>query len=240
MATPRVTQSILTRQQAREFYDRLGARRDGHPFYARRAIRRLVEHGEFESASSVVEFGCGAGALAAQLMEHVLPTYATYTAFDLSETMVQNTRRRLVTFGARVTITQTDGRPRIPLPPRCCDRFVSTYVLDLLPGPDIAKLLSQAWTLLRPDGLLCLTSLTFGRTPMSKLAIAIWQRVHARWPEKVGGSRPIALSSYLGPASWKIVHSSTSVSRGVPSEIVIARPRGHGATNDDAGPALAR
>ena len=240
MPTPRLTQSILTRQQAREFYDRLGASRDGHPFYARRAIRRLVEHSEFESASSVVEFGCGTGALAARLMEHVLPDYAKYTAFDLSQTMVQNTRRRLVKFGARVTITQTDGRPRVPLPPRCCDRFVSTYVLDLLSGPDIAKLLGQAWTLLRPDGLLCLTSLTFGRTPVSKLVIAIWQKVHLRSPEKVGGHRPISLSSYLGPASWKIVHSSTVVSRGVPSEVVIARPRGHSTASDAGSHELSR
>ena len=226
-STP-VTRPILTRQQARDFYDRFGRRQDRQAFYERRAIDRLIELGEFDSAEAVVEFGCGTGVFAQRLMESELPGTATYAGFDLSETMTRLTRRRLVPFGARVSLTQTDGRPRIPLPAHSCDRFVSNYVFDLLPNQDITRTLEQAWKVLRPDGLLCLTSLTFGTNVLSKLTIAAWLAIHSLKPSLLGGCRPIALTDYLGPASWKVLYSTTMVAYGVPSQVLVAQPRGHG------------
>ena len=219
---------MLTRQQARDFYDRFGRSQDRQAFYERRAVDRLVEFGEFGSAEAVVEFGCGTGTFAQRLMESELPGTATYAGFDLSETMTRLTRKRLVPFGARVSVTQTDGRPRIPLPPNSCDRFVSNYVFDLLPNQDITRTLEQAWKVLRPDGLLCLTSLTFGTNTLSKLTIAACLAVHSLKPSLLGGCRPISLTDYLGPASWKVLNSTTLVAYGVPSQVLVARPRGHG------------
>jgi ubiquinone/menaquinone biosynthesis C-methylase UbiE len=219
---------MLTRQQARDFYDRFGRRQDRQSFYERRPIDRMVELGDFGSAEAVVEFGCGTGAFAQRLMDEELPGNATYAGFDLSETMTKMTRRRLVPYGARVSVTRTDGRPRIPLPPDSCDRFVSNYVLDLLPIGDITRTLDQAYKVLRPDGLLCLTSLTFGTNALSKLTIAVWLAVHSLKPSLVGGCRPISLSDYLGPASWKVLYSTTVIAFGVPTQVLIAQPRGHG------------
>ncbi len=219
---------MLTRQQARDFYDRFGRRQDRQSFYERRPIDRMVELGDFGSAEAVVEFGCGTGAFAQRLMDEELPSNATYAGFDLSETMTKMTRRRLVPYGARVSVTRTDGRPRIPLPPDSCDRFVSNYVLDLLPIGDITRTLDQAYKVLRPDGLLCLTSLTFGTNALSKMTIAVWLAVHSLKPSLVGGCRPISLSDYLGPASWKVLYSTTVIAFGVPTQVLIAQPRGHG------------
>jgi len=228
-----VARPTLTRQQARDFYDRFGRRQERQALYEQPALDRLVEYGEFGAAETVVEFGCGSGSFAQRLMDEELPPNATYTAFDLSETMAELTRKRLVRFGARVSVTRTDGRPRIPLPPSSCDRFVSNYVLDLLSGQDISRTLDQAWSLLRPDGLLCLTSLTYGTTFVSKLTIAAWLAVHSLRPSLVGGCRPILLTDFLGPASWKILYSTTVVAYGVPSQVLIARPRAH--SRDEEG-----
>ena len=228
MSSAPVTGPLLTRQQARDFYDRFGRRHDRQSPYERRPIDRLVELGHFGSAEAVVEFGCGTGAFAQRLMDTELPGNATYAGFDLSETMTELTRQRLVPYGARVSVTRTDGRPRIPLPPDSCDRFVSNYVLDLLPIGDITRTLDQAYTLLRPDGLLCLTSLTFGTNALSKLTIAAWQAVHSLKPSLVGGCRPISLGDYLGPASWKVLHSTTVIGFGVPTQVLVAQPRDHG------------
>jgi SAM-dependent methyltransferase len=222
-----LSRSILTRREARDLYNRRGARREGFAFYAGPAVERLIEHGDFRSAAAVVEFGCGTGALAQRLMEEELPIYAGYTGFDLADEMVRATRQRLLSFGVRVSVKRTDGRPRVPLPPHSCDRFVSTYVLDLMTSQDIASLLSQAWTVLRPGGLLCLVSLSSGGSSVSKLVMTVWTRVHAARPALVGGCRPISLGSFLGPASWKILYSGIVTSKAIPSEVLIARPRAH-------------
>ena len=225
-STP-ITRPILTRQQARDFYDRFGRRQDRQAFYEQAAIDRLLELGEFESAEAVVEFGCGTGRFAQTLVEKHLSGSATYIGFDLSETMVQLTRKRLVPAGSRASVVRTDGRPRVPLPPTSCDRFISTYVLDLLSNQDISRTLAQAWKVLRPDGLLCLTGLTYGTTFVSRWVVACWLAIHSLRPSLVGGCRPISLTDFLGPASWKVLYSTTVVSWGVPSEILIAKPRAH-------------
>jgi SAM-dependent methyltransferase len=222
-----ITRPILTRGQARDFYDQSGRRRDRQARFRQAPLERLCEQGEFSTAKAVVEFGCGTGRFAEDLMANRLPKSGTYAAFDVSETMVELTRRRLVPFGKRASVTRTDGRPRIPLPPTSCDRFISTYVLDLLSNQDIARTLDQAWKVLRPDGLLCLVGLTYGTTLVSRWVAASWLAVHSLRPTLVGGCRPISLTDYLGPASWKILHATTVVSWGVPSEVLIARPRAH-------------
>ena len=225
-STP-VTRPILTRQQARDFYDRFGRRQDRQSYYENAALDRLLELGDFGSAEAVVEFGCGTGRFAETLLEVHLPGNATYIGFDLSETMVQLTRKRLIAAGTRASVVRTDGRPRIPLPPTSCDRFISTYVLDLLSNQDISRTLAQAWKVLRPGGLLCLTGLTYGTTMLSRWVVASWLAIHSLRPSLVGGCRPISLTDFLGPASWKVLYSTTVVSWGVPSEVLIARPRAH-------------
>ena len=235
MSPPIITRSLLTRQEARAHYDKSGKWEDNLSFYGRPAVARLLDLGDFGTASEVVEFGCGAGGLAQLLLEEHLPIYANYSGFDLSDTMVQLTRKRLIPFGARVSVTQTDGRPRVPLPPASCDRFVSTYVLDLLPSQEIAKLLSQAWMILRPGGLLCLANVTNGTTFISRTVIRAWKKLHDRDSARVGGRRPISVLPLLGPASWKILYSDTVIARGVPSEVLVARPRAHAkASHGDA------
>jgi len=227
MSPQSVARPTLTRKQARDFYDRFGRRQRSQAIYERPALDCLVEHGEFGAARAIVEFGCCTGSFAHRLMEEALHPDATYAAFDLSETMADLTRERLEPFGSRATVTRTDGRPRIPLPAASCDRFVSNYVLDLLSGQDILRTLEQAWRVLRPDGLLCLTSLTYGTTFSSRLTIATWLAIHSLRPSLVGGCRPIVLTDFLGPASWKVLYSNTVVSYGVPSQVLIARPRAH-------------
>lgn len=223
-STP-VTRPILTRQQARDFYDRFGRRQDRQAFYENAALDRLLALGDFGSAEAVVEFGCGTGRFARTLLEEHLPTNATYIGFDLSETMVQLTRERLVAAGTRASVVRTDGRPRVPLPSASCDRFVSTYVLDLLSNQDISRTLDQAWSVLRPDGLLCLTGLSYGTTFLSRWIVASWLAIHSLRPSLVGGCRPISLTDFLGLASWKVLYSTTVVSWGVPSEVLVATPR---------------
>jgi hypothetical protein len=65
------------------------------------------------------------------------------------------------------------------------------------------------------------------------LTIAAWLAVHSLKPSLVGGCRPISLTDYLGPASWKVLYSTTLVAFGVPSQVLVARPRGHG--HDQSG-----
>ncbi len=145
---------MLTHQQATAFYDHFGARQDWQAFYEAPATCDLIAHASFETAHSVFEFGCGTGAFAELVLAHHLPPQATYLAVDSSSTMVRLAQARLARFGARVTVRKTDGSLQLDEVSGPFERFISTYVLDLLSTADTAQLLAEAHRLLAPQGRL--------------------------------------------------------------------------------------
>jgi hypothetical protein len=134
-------------------------------------------------------------------------------------------RERLSPWASRATVEQSDGSPRTGAPDRRYDRFLSTYVLDLLSIEDIAAVLGDARRVLSPGGLLCLVSATHGRTPRQRFVMGLAARLHALSPALVGGCRAIDLLSLLAPESWQPIYHEVVSKWGVASEVVVASPR---------------
>jgi ubiquinone/menaquinone biosynthesis C-methylase UbiE len=216
---------MLSREKVRSFYDRFGAKQDWQRFYEGPAIRDLLAHGGFENAHAVFELGCGTGALAERLLTLDLSKGTTYLCFDISSTMVSLAKRRLNKYHDRVDVRLTDGSPKLDLPDSQFDRFISTYVLDLLTLEDIKIVLEEAHRILVPGGRLCLISLTHGSGPFSRTLIWLWKLLFSVRPSLVGGCRPIKLLDFLSEKMWQVVHHNSVVAYGIPSEVVVAISR---------------
>jgi ubiquinone/menaquinone biosynthesis C-methylase UbiE len=126
-------------------------------------------------------------------------------------------------FKNRASVTLTHGAAAVPLESDSCDRFISNYVLDLLPPEQIRAVINEAYRILRNNGLLCVTSLTFGKDAVSRAIIAFWKAIHRAFPAAVGGCRPIEAARYISEPQWKIKKKQTVVSWGIPSETLVAR-----------------
>ena len=216
---------VLTHGQAQAFYNRMGAKQDWQAFYEAKATQNLIAHGSFATAQAVFEFGCGTGAFAERLLTAHLSPEAQYVAVDSSATMIRLAQARLARFGSRVEVQQTDGSFPFDAPSGLYDRFVSTYVADLLSASDIAEVLSEAHRLLRPEGLLCLVSLTPGPMWFSRLVTGLWTGIHRLTPSLVGGCRPLELQALLSASGWQLVSVNIVTAFGIPSEIVVAKPQ---------------
>jgi len=212
----------LSRDEARRVYDRIGKLQDSQAFYEEAAVDLLIEHGAFDGARRVFEFGCGTGRVAHRLLSERLPADARYHAIDSSPKMVALAKARLAEFGARVSVDQSDGSPILQAPSAACDRFVSTYVLDLLSEDDIHAVLGEAHRILEPGGLLCLSSLSTGSGIVSRFVARVWSGVHGLSPGLVGGCRPLELAGFLSSSNWRIIQHSRVAPFGVPSEVVVA------------------
>ena len=212
----------LTVVEAKDFYDSFGARQDRQGFYEDRALVTLEKHAGFESAKAVFEFGCGTGRFAESLMSGPLPDEAHYLGLDVSETMVGLARERLWHWPERAEVMVSDGSTKLPVLDGGFDRFVSSYVFDLLSEEDIRGVLAEAERVLSRDGRLCLVSLTYGDGILPGLVSAAWKRVHRLRPRLVGGCRPVRLASYLPANRWRILHRETVVSFGISSEVLVA------------------
>jgi ubiquinone/menaquinone biosynthesis C-methylase UbiE len=213
----------FTVQDAKHFYDWFGAWQDLQ-FYERKALECLIANSDFEHAMAVFELGCGTGRLAENLLRRYLTGNATYTGMDISTTMVRIARQRLANWSGRAKVQQCDGTAKLPYADHVFDRFVATYVLDLLPEPAICGVLREAHRVLRPNGKLCVVSSTKGITIVSRALSSFWKRIYAIDPRLVGGCRPLRLSALIDSASWIIKHAQVSCSWGICSEIIIGFP----------------
>lgn len=212
----------LSPEVAARVYDRIGRLQDTQAPIERRAVDRLVEVGDLGHAKAVFELGCGTGAFARRLLSEVLPEGSTYVGGDVSRRMVSLAGRRIAPWPTRAKIIQLDGSLPLPNPDRSVDRFVAAYVFDLL-EPDYARqLVKDAHRMLLDGGLLCVSSLTWGQSPLSRTVSSAWNGLLHLAPRLVGGCRPIRVRELLDPAQWFIQQDTVLEAWGVPSEVLIA------------------
>jgi ubiquinone/menaquinone biosynthesis C-methylase UbiE len=224
-----MTETTLSHADARAVYDRIGSWQDTQAFYEDRATDDLIAHAELGTAQSLFEFGSGTGRIAERLLREHLPATARYRGLDISTTMVNLAQKRLAPWRERAVVEQSDGSARIPAPEGTFDRFLSTYVLDLLSIEDIRTVVDEAYRVLAADGLLCLVSASPGQTTLERLVMGIAARMHALSPRLVGGCRAIELQRFVTPDRWRVVHRNVISKWGIVSEVLVAK-RGPGST----------
>jgi ubiquinone/menaquinone biosynthesis C-methylase UbiE len=212
---------MLGHAEVRKFYDAFGEKQNKQ-FYEEAATNLLLEKGEFDKAHSIVEFGCGTGKLASQLLNEIVPDDCKYLGIDISQTMVRLCQDNINPFADRAACQQTTGEPVVNIPDQSTDRFVSLYVMDLLSEEDTISLMREAQRILIPGGYLCLASLTHGTTLISGAVTFIWRCLYRLKPSIVGGCVPINLTRFLDEEKWEIRMDTAIVSFGVPSQVVIA------------------
>ena len=214
----------LSPREAACVYDRIGRLQDWQSLYEGPAIAELLRASDFAKAGSVYELGPGTGALAERLLLDYLPDEARYQGVDVSPKMVRLSRERLHRWAERARIDLVDGS--LPLPGRDggYDRFLAAYVFDLLAPGYSVRMLEEARRLLGRAGLLCLVSLTSGRSASGRLVSAGWRRLWQLDARIVGGCRPIDLGPMLISAGWEIQHRSVVEAWSVSSEVVVAAP----------------
>lgn len=215
----------LAPQDARRVYDRIGRLQDTQAFYERPATTALIGAGEFGTARHVFELGCGTGALAAGLLADELPAQATYLGVDVSPRMVSLASRRLAPWNERAEVRQTDGRPPLGPETGTVDRFVATYVFDLLADQDIVAMVAEARRLLAPQGRLCATSITHGHDRVPRTVSSVWDWAARRAPSLTGGCRPLELDQYLPSDEWEVIVNDQVTAWGVTSQVLVAEPR---------------
>ena len=214
----------LTIAEAKSYYDHFGTKQDSQSFYETPALQALVKNSRFDQATSVFEFGCGTGHFAYELLTNHLPPAAHYRGIDISPTMIQLASSILAPFSQRATVTLASEEITVPTENNSTDRFVSSYVLDLLTPESISKVLREAHRTLQSDGLLCLVSLTKGLSPISHFTMSVWQSLFSMNPAWVGGCRPTELTDHLSVDQWNVRHQEVIVAWGIPSEVVVASP----------------
>lgn len=212
---------LLNPEQAKAYYDHFGSKQDHQGWYEQPALDDLAAHARLGEAKGVFELGCGTGRFAAELLERHLPRGCRYLGVDVSDTMIGLARQRLAAVpNTEVRKITADGP--LEAPDAAFDRFITSYVFDLLPEARTRQLLAEAHRLLQPGGLLCAAGITPGPGPFSAFVSGLWNTVHRINPALVGGCRPLVLAGLVESPHWHIVHRNVVVAWGIASEVLVA------------------
>ena len=214
----------LTPEEARLHYDRNAGKQDRQGWYEDDALARLIAHCQFEHAQAVLELGCGTGKFAETLLRRHLPDYAKYTGLDISPAMLARAASRLKPWELRVKLKPADVTIGLTAKRGSADRVIATYLFDLLSPAHSRHLIDEMHRVLRPNGLVCLASLT-PKTDSGNTTILtqLWILVQRRWPWLVGGCRPVQLRRMLDETKWEILSHETVSPKGLTSEVLVAR-----------------
>jgi len=213
----------MSRAEIKAFYDRFGSKQDSQGFYEDVATGVLLEQGEFNVAQGLCEFGVGTGRLAEKLLGKYLPATCRYWGTDISSTMVELATTRLRRWTDRARVVISDGAMKLPVPDGAYDRFLCAYVLDLLVKEEASALVVEARRVLAPGGLLCVVSLTHGKTLMTRAVSSIWKTIHSLKPMLVGGCRPVELLDFIPEEHWKREFHTKVSAFGISSQILVAQ-----------------
>lgn len=215
-----INETIST-EDARCFYDWLGAGHDLGQRFERAAKERGLKRLSLRPGLRVLNVGVGTGKEQVKIQEAIAPAGVAY-GVDLSRTMLRLSHERVPPPGNN-SLCEADGR-LLPFPSAAFDRAFSSYVLDLIPAADIHQMLSEMHRVLQKDGLLVLVSLTEGTTLASRALIAAWKGFYRISPYALGGCRPVRLTHPLLRAGFSHVQREVVVQLGMPSEVLVAHP----------------
>ena len=191
------------RQDIKKYYDLTGKFQDSQSFYEKPAENYLLRTLHFGTARHIVELGSGTGSFAQTLLSRCLPLKTRYTGFDVSSTMVEMASKKIQHFGPRAQVYRVDACKSLPLKDNSIDVMFANFFLDLLPGEDIKRIISNASQYLKKGGLLCIANITYGTSGTSKYVMKVWQLIHGIAPFSVGYCRPVDLGNYLSGQKWR-------------------------------------
>lgn len=105
------------------------------------------------------------------------------------------------------------------------DRFICTFVIDLLNDMESFELTKEAYRVLRPVGLLYLVSISHGVSLISRVMMRSWQFINKLNPIHTGGCRPVRLRRFIPGQKWSVTYHQVLSKYGVVIEIVIVSRR---------------
>ena len=204
-----------TRRLAR-LYDLIGRRHDWAERYEARAKALALEALRLAPGQRVLNVGAGTG------VEHraivgALGRGESAVALDVSPVMLRLVRGRT---GSPVVLG--DAR-RLPFADAAFDRLFCSYVLDLLPEPDLRGTVEEFARVIRPGGLMTLVAMRQGITPGSRLLVGAWKLLYRVSPMLCGGCRPVALATLAGRLDLQLERSESIAQLGFPSQVLILR-----------------
>lgn len=180
-------------------------------------------HSLVELARRVARAG-GSGHAAGEIAAapHETPTAAPpVTGIDISERMIDKTRRRVVDAGCdeHVTAARADAR-NLPYPDATFNAVFMAFTIELFAPIDLDRVLAECRRVLMEGGRLGVVSMSRDNSPGLMSRLYLW--AHEHFPRTID-CRPIHLAALLQAAGFAVQDERRRSLWGLPVTITVSR-----------------
>lgn len=210
---PNILPVETTRQDAQRTYGRLSRIYDWtEGVFEVPSKRKALRMAHVRQGEAVLEVGCGPGWALKRLARSAGPEGAV-CGIDLTPGMLREASHKAP---SRVALARADAAA-LPFHDSAFDVVFSTFVLELIPTPEIPTVLAEIMRVLKPGGRFA--AITLSRESPN-LATHVYEWGHERLPRLLD-CRPIHLRRALEAAGYEIADWQRSSILGLPIEIAV-------------------
>ena len=217
-----ISRATRSKNDTRVFYDRISRLfLISVGFFKRKHLKIGVERLSVNEGDVVLEIGIGTGDSVLEFAQLVGDSGKVY-GVDISQGMLDITKMKLQNEGLldRAELVNNDA-VRLSFKDDSFDKIFMSLTLELFDTPEIPKVLSECFRILKKNGRICLVSLSKKK---SNTTIRIYEWLRGVFPSLFNW-RPIFLEDTLNDAGFNITDSSLIFMLGLPFEIVVGEPK---------------
>jgi len=213
----RVTRS---KEAAKASYDKLSKWYDVVVGRTEKKFRELgLQRLAVREGEQVLEIGFGTGHCIAALARSVGASGKVY-GIDISEGMREVTLSRVREAGLSERVElQCGDAAKLPYESDSFDAVFTSFTLELFDTPEIPIVLKECHKVLRPNGRMCVVSLS--KEGKAGVLVKVYEWMHKHFPNHAD-CRPIFVRRALENVGFKIDDTTTMSWLSLPVEIVVA------------------
>ena len=186
----------------------------------KKAAKMVIKLADIKNGCNLLDIACGTGEMLIDAIK--LNPDGQNVGVDLSPDMLSIARKKLKKLNLGNFELLEGNALDLHFPDNSFDILLNNYMVDLLPVETFGQIASEFNKVLKPDGVIVMSTFSFGTKRVHKF----WYWVAKRFPGLLTGCRPVRFNEYLIKSGFEIEQLLEVSQNTFPSQIIKARKRG--------------
>jgi len=182
-----------------------------------KAAKVVIELANVKDGSNILDVACGTGEMLKKIIQQ--NPNGNNIGIDLSPDMLKKATKKLNKSDIKNFELYEGNALRLNFSDSTFDLLINSYMVDLLPIEYFDQIASEFYRVLKPNGIVVISTFSFGTKSIHKF----WYLIAKQFPKLLTGCRPVLFMPNLIHAGFKIEDDIQISQNTFPSQIIKAK-----------------